>query len=395
MMDKTKLHLIVRNASSQMDEAWGQSTGPPYVNRDGNGNGNGDGNGNAQEHGIGPNRVLNERHRIQNALVDSERRYRRLFETAQDGILILDAKTGQIIDANPFLERMLGYRHTELLGKTLWEIGPLKDVIASREAFHQLQTHEYVRYDDLPLETKQHESRHVEFVSNVYMVDGTKVIQCNIRDITERKLSEDRDRQIHRDLVLAVAELEKHEREMLLLQEKLVEQANHDPLTGLFNRRYLDDSLSRDLSLSWRRGSPLSLVALDIDHFKRFNDTFGHGAGDLALRECARVLSRNLRKCDIACRLGGDEFALVLPDSSLADTRQRMEQICTLIAKLEMRYNEQVLGIMTLSVGIAAAPEHALTAPDLLRAADAALYIAKQVGREKIVLFDTADTSSP
>ena len=87
-------------------------------------------------------------------LADSETRYRRLFETAKDGILILDADTGQITDANPFLQEMLGYRHAELLGKALWEIGPFKDIVASREAFRQLQTKEYVRYDNLPLETK-------------------------------------------------------------------------------------------------------------------------------------------------------------------------------------------------------------------------------------------------
>jgi diguanylate cyclase (GGDEF)-like protein len=171
----------------------------------------------------------------------------------------------------------------------------------------------------------------------------------------------------------------------------LFEQANHDSLTGLFNRRYLDDSLSRELSLAWRRSASLSVAILDIDHFKRLNDTFGHDAGDLALRECARVLSKNLRKSDIACRLGGDEFALVLPDSSLADTRQRVEEICTLIKQVDMRCDGRVLGIMTLSVGIAVSPEHAFTARELLRAADTALYAAKQNGRAQVVPYEPAE----
>src|SRR6185503_4732694 len=119
------------------------------------------------------------RKRIEDQLVASEVRYRRLFEAAKDGILILAADTGKITDANPYLETMLGYRHAELLGKALWEIGPFKDVVASRDAFRQLQVKEYVRYDNLPLETKDHERKQVEFVSNVYMVDGEKVIQCN------------------------------------------------------------------------------------------------------------------------------------------------------------------------------------------------------------------------
>jgi len=137
------------------------------------------------------------RKQIESQLVDSEVRYRRLFEAAKDGILILDADTGTITDVNPFLETMLGYRHSELLGKALWEIGPFKDVVASRDAFRQLQVKEYVRYDNLPLETKDLERRQVEFVSNVYMVDGTKVIQCNIRDITERRLTEERVRKVN------------------------------------------------------------------------------------------------------------------------------------------------------------------------------------------------------
>ncbi|HZI67692.1 MAG TPA: PAS domain S-box protein, partial [Thermoanaerobaculia bacterium] len=125
------------------------------------------------------------------ALRQSEVRYRRLFETAKDGILILDAETGKITDANPFLEVLLGYSRAELIGRELWEIGPFKDVAASRNAFRQLQRNEYIRYEDLPLETKDHERRSVEFVSNVYLENDTRVIQCNIRDVTSRKQAEE------------------------------------------------------------------------------------------------------------------------------------------------------------------------------------------------------------
>jgi two-component system cell cycle sensor histidine kinase/response regulator CckA len=120
------------------------------------------------------------------ALKDSETRYRRLFEAAKDGILILDFKTGQIVDVNPFLIEMLGYTHSEFVGKKLWEIGPFKDIPASRSAFRELQTKRIIRYDDLPLETKDGRRINVEFVSNVYLADGSQVVQCNIRDITER-----------------------------------------------------------------------------------------------------------------------------------------------------------------------------------------------------------------
>src|SRR5512140_3149433 len=131
-----------------------------------------------------------ERMRVEAALKASEVRYRRLFETAKDGIIILDAETGRIIDSNSYLEKMLGYSHAELLGKKLWEIGSFKDIAASQASFQELLRKKYIRYEDLPLESKEGEHRQVEFVSNVYQVDHTKVIQCNVRDITSRKLAE-------------------------------------------------------------------------------------------------------------------------------------------------------------------------------------------------------------
>jgi two-component system cell cycle sensor histidine kinase/response regulator CckA len=122
--------------------------------------------------------------------LDSEVRYRRLFEAAQDGILILDAEAGFITDVNPFLANLLGYSHAELLGKSLWDLGLFKDVEASKNAFQELIAKRYVRYENLPLETKGGLTVGVEVVSNVYQVNGEKVIQCNIRDIRHRKAAE-------------------------------------------------------------------------------------------------------------------------------------------------------------------------------------------------------------
>jgi PAS domain S-box-containing protein/putative nucleotidyltransferase with HDIG domain len=123
----------------------------------------------------------------------SEERYRRLFESAKDGILILDAETGMLVDANPFITDLLGYSHAECLGKYIWDIGFLKNVVANKAKFLELQQQDYVRYEDLPLETAQGQTIHVEFVSNVYLVGSTRVIQCNIRDITRRKQAEDKN----------------------------------------------------------------------------------------------------------------------------------------------------------------------------------------------------------
>ncbi len=140
------------------------------------------------------------------AIKESETRYRRLFETAQDGILILDGETGQITDVNPFLINMLGYPHEEFLGKQLWEIGTFKDIASSKAVFSELQEKGYIRYEDLPLETKGGSKINIEFVSNVYLVNGNKVIQCYIRDITKRKNAEKALHKAYEELELRVRE---------------------------------------------------------------------------------------------------------------------------------------------------------------------------------------------
>ena len=475
-------------------------------------------------------------------LKDSEARYRRLFETAKDGILILDGDTGRIVDANPFLQDLLGYPENELIGKALWEIGPVKDIPASQAAMRELQNNEYIRYEDIPLETKAGEHKHVEFVSNVYLVDGWRVIQCNIRDITERKNAETlaqmasdkllvmvgelqwRDRQtqlmnqmnellqscvtqaeayrvisliagdlfpghngslvilqsgsrhlevearwgtqsmtrstftlddcwalrrgqIHevidprvglvcnhfthspqhgylcipltvqgetlgilslidndivqkgghppglKQLAVSVSESIKLSLSNLRLQEELRQQAIRDPLTRLFNRRYLNETLPRELHRAHRLNAPLCVVMLDIDGFKEFNDSFGHGPGDLLLNEFANILREHLRKSDISCRYGGDEFVLILPDSSIADTRERVEQIRIFLESLQQdHHGEQRVNMITLSAGIAYMPDHGSTASELLQAADKAMYSAKQAGRDRIVVYQAGLT---
>jgi len=467
-------------------------------------------------------------------LRDSELRYRRLFEAARDGIIILDAISRKITDMNPYMVEMLGFSPAELLGKELWEIGLLHDAQASQDAFRELEQKGYIRYENLPLQTKEGKRREVEFVSNVYGEDGHQVIQCNIRDITERKHAEESLRKSNDELTALVTELQRRDSEMQLLnrmndllqtcntqeeayqviallggelfpghngcvailhasgqhletvarwgdeasvepifsledcwalrrgsfqetltprvglcrhfvppivtdylcaplivqgeilgllclvgvaarrgkhqinqqqlavmvgesiklclsnlklREKLHAQATHDLLTGLFNRRYLEDTLWRELHRAHRQNSPLGVAMLDLDHFKRFNDTFGHDAGDSLLRELGRVLREKLRKSDISCRYGGEEFVLILPDSSLGDIQERVEQICGLFKELKIRHGDQLLSTVGVSAGVAAAPEHGSTAAELLRAADNALYAAKQAGRDRVVVY--------
>ena len=159
------------------------------------------------------------------ALKVSERQYRRLFEAARDGILLLDSDQGRITDANPFMTELLGYSHDELLGKELWQIGLLQDKAASQEAFQWLKREQHIRYEDMPLVNRLGERREVEFVSNLYRENGHTVIQCNIRDITERK-------HVEAELVAASA---KHGRQDALLEERTrMAQEIHDTLAQGF-----------------------------------------------------------------------------------------------------------------------------------------------------------------
>jgi PAS domain S-box-containing protein len=154
-------------------------------------------------HEVELRRVIRE---VNDALEASENRYRRLFETAQDGIMILDVATGQIMDVNPFLITMLGYSKDDFLGKKLWEVGVFKDMEASKITFLELQTKGYVRYENLPLETSDGREISVEFVSNIYLVNDKKVAQCNIRDMTEHVLAEKEIRKLNAELEQRVLE---------------------------------------------------------------------------------------------------------------------------------------------------------------------------------------------
>jgi len=149
---------------------------------------------------------ITERKLVEDALAVSETRYRRLFETAQDGILLLDAHTGRIDDVNPFLLDILGYSYQEMVGRRLWEIGAFNDADASRSAFRELQTDHYIRYEDLPLQTATGEQIEVEFVSNVYPVNGKQIIQCNIRDITQRRQVEKALQQLNAEMQTVLEE---------------------------------------------------------------------------------------------------------------------------------------------------------------------------------------------
>ena len=170
----------------------------------------------------------------------------------------------------------------------------------------------------------------------------------------------------------------------LRLRETLRHQSIRDPLTGLFNRRYLEETLERELRRADRHQSCVGAIMFDIDQFKQFNDSLGHDAGDALLRELGNALQEEIRKEDIACRYGGEEFVLILPDISFKDAVKRAEHLQEMARRMDVIHRGRALGNVTLSLGVAVYPEHGKTGEAVLRAADAALYRAKQNGRDRV-----------
>jgi diguanylate cyclase (GGDEF)-like protein/PAS domain S-box-containing protein len=280
----------------------------------------------------------------------SETRYRRLFETALDGILILDGESGAITDVNEFLLRLLGYTRQEVVGKAIWEISPFKDAELNQEAVRRLQTSGYARYDHLPLEAKDGRRVDVEFVSNAYMSGGKRVIQCNIRDITDRRKAE----------------------------ERLQYLGSHDVLTGLYNRAYLEGEFDR-LMLG-RSFYPVGVVMVDVDGMKAVNDRLGHEAGDALLQTAAAVLASAFRADDIVARIGGDEFVALLPNLDAAAVKSISARINNAVS---IHARDSTGPPLSLSIGVALG-DKSCRLSEILREADNSMYEDKKRRKELV-----------
>jgi diguanylate cyclase (GGDEF)-like protein/PAS domain S-box-containing protein len=172
----------------------------------------------------------------------------------------------------------------------------------------------------------------------------------------------------------------------LRLRDTLRNQSIRDGLTGLFNRRYMEETLDREIRRATRSKNSVGVMMIDIDHFKRFNDTFGHAAGDAMLVELGKLFAQNLRGSDIACRYGGEEFTVIMPEAALEATKQKAEAIREEFKRIHLMHEGQSLGPTSLSIGISASPTHGTTGEALLRAADLALYDAKHSGRDRVAI---------
>ncbi|KFI09919.1 diguanylate cyclase [Vibrio coralliilyticus] len=174
----------------------------------------------------------------------------------------------------------------------------------------------------------------------------------------------------------------------LSLQEKLRSQALSDPLTGLFNRRFFEQKLTEHAMNSATSEQPLSLLMLDLDHFKRFNDNFGHDAGDFVLKEISALLKRSVGDDEIACRLGGEELAVLLPQSNMKQATEFANTLCEAVRSLHLEHKGLSLGQLGVSIGVSTYPKPSSDMESLVKMADQALYMAKDLGRSRVVNYD-------
>ena len=170
------------------------------------------------------------------------------------------------------------------------------------------------------------------------------------------------------------------------LREALRTQSVRDALTGLYNRRYLEEVLEREVRRASRSAQSLGILMIDLDYFKNFNDTYGHDAGDAVLRETGQFLARGVRAEDFVCRFGGEEFVVILPTADMNSSQTRGERLRSKMRELTVMHQGKSLGMITISIGVASFPQHGMSPKQLMAAANAALYEAKRGGRDQVAV---------
>jgi len=308
---------------------------------------------------------ITERKRAEQALRRSEERFRRMVENAPFGVRVTDAND-VIVYVNRRFEELVHYTPEQLTTLEQWQL------LAYPDPAYRAELTTLLAEDTRQLRSGEHERTPVREV-HVTCGDGI------VRDI-EVILS------IEEGLVYSVFnDVTERNRAEQALRDVLQAEALHDPLTALFNRRYLDQAMEREFARAARGGQPVAVVMADIDHFKLVNDTYGHDCGDMVLQTIARQLSTHGRKGDTACRYGGEEFTLLLPDTSLENACERADRLREAIGDLSMSRNGQQIGRVTMSFGVAVFPQHGDTPSEVLKAADDALLRAKAEGRDRVV----------
>jgi diguanylate cyclase (GGDEF)-like protein/PAS domain S-box-containing protein len=315
--------------------------------------------------------ALRENERITRSLRESEAKFRGVVSQSLVGIVLI--QDGKMTYANPRFQEIFGYGPDEIqrMEPRDFVVGSDRDLVAEnirRRASGETDEVAYefrgVRSDGSVVD--------IECYGNRITVSGRPLLISLIMDVSERKRAE---------------------RELQALQEALREQSTHDALTGLHNRRYLQESLTDALALAETICSPVTVIMVDLDHFKAINDTIGHGAGDEVLRVCGALLKRSARAHDVTCRYGGEEFLLVLPGVTVTSSIQRAEQLRSAIEAARIEFGDRQIAV-TASFGVATFPRDGQAGDELILAADTALYAAKAAGRNRAVISSTVATTT-
>lgn len=325
-------------------------------------------------------RDITEHIHAEEILRESEAKYRQLFEAESDSIFLIENRSGRILEANSAAEKLYGYSREELLR--------IKNTDLSAEPEHTEEVTQNTPIDSeavVQIPSRLHRKKDgtifpVEITGRFFEWRGRSVHIAAIRDITERKLAQEAMVRIQIQMRKSMQEIEE-------LQDKLREQANRDPLTNLYNRRFMEESLLREISQANRNKHPIGIIMIDIDDFKGFNDSYGHQLGDQALEHIGTLLNHAVRSGDIACRYGGEEFVLIMPLASFENTIKRGKEIKAQFEALTFQVGSGQEAHLTISAGIANFPLHGKDRDALLNSADRALYKAKALGKNRVVAF--------
>lgn len=297
----------------------------------------------------------------------------RVVEHIPEMVIVLDEKE-RIVDANAMAQRWLNKSLEEIVGRDPMEV--------FKQWPQLLQRFFFLEYHREEVEIPGNPPRILETIITPVFNDSKKLEGRIILayDITDRKKLEGELKTANQALQ---TQLEENER----LRFQLQEQAIRDPLTGVFNRRYFAEALDNETARAVRENSPFSIIILDVDHFKRINDSHGHKCGDYVLQALAKYLTQNTRRSDIVCRFGGEEFVILMPDASADSAQERAELFRK---EFEARVNlcEGNSIQVTFSAGVASFPAHAGSGESLLGCADQALYRSKAAGRNRVTVFE-------
>jgi diguanylate cyclase (GGDEF)-like protein/PAS domain S-box-containing protein len=298
----------------------------------------------------------------------------KVMEQLPEMVFVLDEKE-RIIDANAVAQKWLGKPLGEIIGRDPLEV--------FKEWPQLLQRFFFMEYTREEVEIPGDPPRTIETImtpifNSEQKLEGRVILAY---DITDRKNLEKQLKAANESLQ---AQLNENERLRLQLQE----QAIRDPLTGVYNRRYFAEALENETSRAFREQSPFSIIILDVDHFKKINDTYGHKCGDLILRSLAKFLQENTRRSDIVCRFGGEEFVILMPDAASDSAYERAELFRSQFAAMVNEYEGKQV-TCSFSAGVASFPMHSNSGETLLNMADLALYQSKAQGRNRSTIYSS------